>query len=547
MTQILLIQPPIRDFYLTAKRTIPYGLMAIAAALRREGFTVTLFDGLATGRSRVIPRPPEMDYLDPYYGRPDRSPFALFHHYRHFGYSFEHIGRMARESGAFLVGIASLFTPYAEEALETARTVKRFHPDCAVVLGGHHPTALPADVLAEPAVDYVIRGEGEAALPALAWALKRGGDLADVPGIGFRKGDGEYHTAAPAVMADLDAYPLPALDLMKQAYYRRGGRGSMVVTASRGCPMRCSYCCLAGSALPFRRRRVESVIAEMARAVAEWGVGFIDFEDENLTLARDWGRRLLREIDRRFRGRGLELRAMNGLYPPSLDPDMIHAMKRAGFRALNLSLGTTDSGQLRRFNRPDVRESLARSLDQARRLGLTAISYIIVGAPDQSAGASVGDLVYLAGRPTLAGVSVFYPAPGSADYHRCRSEGLLPPRFSLMRASALPLSHTTDRNEVVTLLRLGRILNFIKGLAAEGVDLPSPSRHVLSRLPEMDRRVTGLRLLGWFLADGKIRGVMPDGTVYEHVTAMDLSQRFLQELTGPSVSIRKVISSRSRG
>ena len=32
MVDILLIQPPIRDFYLTAKLTMPYGLACIAAA-----------------------------------------------------------------------------------------------------------------------------------------------------------------------------------------------------------------------------------------------------------------------------------------------------------------------------------------------------------------------------------------------------------------------------------------------------------------------------------------------------------------------------------
>ncbi len=547
MDKILLIQPPIRDFYLTAKRTIPYGLMCIASALRREGFAVEMFDGLAAGRSRIIDRPPEMAYLDPYYGREDRSPFGLFHHFKHFGYSFEHIGAVARDSGAFLVGIASLFTPYAGEALETARAVKRFHPDCAVVLGGHHPAALPAAVLADPAVDYVIRGEGEAALPVLAKALKGGMDVGTVPGIGFRKGDGGLHLSAPAMMPDPDDYPLPALDLMKHAFYRRAGGGSAVVTASRGCPLKCSYCCLAGSPLTYRRRSVASVTAEIERAVNDFGAGFIDFEDENLTLNREWARRLLAEIRGRFRGRNLELRAMNGLYPPSLDAEMIRLMKTAGFRTLNLSLGSTSLSQLRRFNRPDVRDGLERSLVLAAEVGLEAVTYIIVGAPGQSPRESAADLNYLAERPTLAGVSVFYPAPGSADYAACEAAGLLPERFSLMRASALPISHATDRTGAATLLRLGRMLNFMKGLAADGLDPPAPSRNVRSRLTETDRRAVGSRLLAWFLGDGKIRGATSDGKVYEHVADPDLARMFLQGPAAAGGSIRKMMSSRSSG
>ena len=88
MADILLIQPPIRDFYLTAKRTIPHGLASIAASLEKTGFTVEILDGLATAKSKVIDLPESMKDLTDYYRGPDISPFSLFHHYRHFGYSF---------------------------------------------------------------------------------------------------------------------------------------------------------------------------------------------------------------------------------------------------------------------------------------------------------------------------------------------------------------------------------------------------------------------------------------------------------------------------
>lgn len=171
MPDILLIQPPIRDFYLTAKRTLPYGLAAIAASLRKAGFSVGICDGLATTKSRVIPWPGQMDYLKPYYGRFDQSPFGLFHHFRRFGYSFEHIANQAKASGAFLIGISSLFSAYNDVALETAAVVKKVCPQVPIVLGGHHPTALPESVMDHKAVDYVLRGDGEVGLPALAGAI----------------------------------------------------------------------------------------------------------------------------------------------------------------------------------------------------------------------------------------------------------------------------------------------------------------------------------------------------------------------------------------
>jgi hypothetical protein len=94
--EILLIQPPIRDFYLTAKRTIPYGLASIATVLIEAGFSVQILDALATAKSRIIDLPHEMAYLRSFYGRPDQSPFALFHHFKHFGYSFDTIGQRVK-------------------------------------------------------------------------------------------------------------------------------------------------------------------------------------------------------------------------------------------------------------------------------------------------------------------------------------------------------------------------------------------------------------------------------------------------------------------
>ena len=171
MPDILLIQPPIRDFYLTAKRTIPYGLACIAGALLAKGYTVAIFDALATQKSKMLDWPSEMVYLEKYYGHADVSPFALFHRYRHFGYSFEHIGKIARESEAFLVGISSLFTAYQNEALKTAEIVKKWHPNTQVVLGGHHPTSFTKIVMASKAVEYILRGEGLDSLPLLAKAF----------------------------------------------------------------------------------------------------------------------------------------------------------------------------------------------------------------------------------------------------------------------------------------------------------------------------------------------------------------------------------------
>jgi hypothetical protein len=159
------------------------------------------------------------------------------------------------------------------------------------------------------------------------------------------------------------------------------------------------------------------------------------------------------------------------------------------------------AGQLERFNRPMCAMRLIGRWIYAQREGLSAVGYIIVGAPDQDPLSSVDDLLFLARRRVLAGVSVFYPAPGSADYERCRELGLLPQSFAGMRATALPIDQRTSRTDSVTLLRLGPDAQFHQVISiAAGVPIPLPAP--VDRIvwtSTLDRQQKGLKLLAAFL------------------------------------------------
>jgi len=538
MPDVLLIQPPIEDFYLTAKRTLPYGLACIAAVLRKNGFSVDIIDALATPKTRAREHPAEMTFLAPYFGRADQSPFGLFHQYRHFGFSYQHIARLAKGSGAALIGISSLFTAYSPSALETAAAVKKACPNAVVVLGGHHPTALPEDVLQHRAVDFVLRGDGEVGMPMLAKAIIRGGSLEAIPGLVQRNPNGELRKTPPAVVEDLSQMPIPAFDLIDWRHYQRKGGASLSLAAGRGCPLRCTYCAVNTATYHgFRQKPVAAVMAELEAAHAQMPLGFIDFEDEHLSADREWFMALLKAIEDRFGQHKPELRAMNGLYAPSLDHTLVKQMARSGFKTLNLALITTDPSQLKRFGRPDVSREIDRTLALAARFGLNSVAYIMVAGPHQDPRTAVKDLLFLARRPVLAGVSVFYPAPGSADYQWCRKHRLLPSRASLMAATALPLVHATDRTQTVTLLRLGRILNFIKKILDQGRTLPHPRKIDRSVAGEIqDRDELGRHLLASFFNDGTLYGRENDGTIYSHLVDPALTREFLNGLQNISIS-----------
>ncbi len=284
--------------------------------------------------------------------------------------------------------------------------------------------------------------------------------------------------------------------------------------------MKCSYCSVsATSYLTYRRRNIGNVLEEIETAVKEYNAGFIDFEDENLSLNRKWFLELLAEIKKRYKHQKLELRAMNGLFPPSLDEEMIIAMKEAGFKTLNLSLCSISEQQLEKFKRPNAISAFDAVLKLAEKHALEAVGYIIVGAPGQKASDSVEDLLFLAQRRVLAGVSVFYPAPGSSDYEICKEQNLLPKDLSLYRSTALPLSHTTTRKESLTLLRLGRILNFMKHMEDQKESSKFDSKTEI-----------GAELIEDFLKEGKIWGISKDGKKYKQDVSLELIHPFIKGL-----------------
>jgi hypothetical protein len=103
-------------------------------------------------------------------------------------------------------------------------------------------------------------------------------------------------------------------------------------------------------------------------------------------------------------------------------------------------------------------------LAETNRIGLNVITYAIFGMPDQTIEEMVDTLIYLMGKRILIGPSVYYPTPGTPLYERCKRDGILPPHPSQWRSSALPIeTKEFNRLDIITLLRLARTINFIKG------------------------------------------------------------------------------------
>ena len=99
--------------------------------------------------------------------------------------------RKSLKSGEYdLVGISAM-TPGYNNAREYARIAKE--AGTYVIMGGYHPTALPDQVLADPNVDAVVRGEGE--LPLRDLVLH--GPSGNISGLSFKENGGSVQHNPP--------------------------------------------------------------------------------------------------------------------------------------------------------------------------------------------------------------------------------------------------------------------------------------------------------------------------------------------------------------
>ena len=189
------------------------------------------------------------------------------------------ISQVVAEYGPDLVGITAN-TIQIRSAWGAAGEVKAVL-EVPVVLGGPHPTVLPEESLAEPGVDMVVRGEGEATWVDLCDQLEREEPLEGVPGLSFiDDGRRVMHNPDRAPIADLDALPYPAYHLFRTDRYtnlqpaidHREGAALSILT-SRGCPYRCTFCGgWVSMGRKLRMRTIEHVLGEMNMLYHDFGV-----------------------------------------------------------------------------------------------------------------------------------------------------------------------------------------------------------------------------------------------------------------------------------
>jgi radical SAM superfamily enzyme YgiQ (UPF0313 family) len=500
--RLLLLQPPIEDFYDTDIRLQPIGLCYLKAVVRKylPAIEVTVKDYHHGHGRYTIPVPAELAYLKLFYRWPDKSPFSTFYHYYHFGASFSNIAAEVAAAMPDIVAISSLFSPYYREVLRCAEEIKRVWP-CAIVVGGSHVSAHASSILSHSAVDFVIRGEGERALVEFLREWYGEKHWENVSNLGYKRA-GELRFNPLAETLPLADIPLPDFSDFTPDDYTLGQRPLSFIVASRSCPHRCAFCSVHLTfGHNYRRRQPEEVVAEIATRYRQ-GFRVFDFEDDDLTCMMPAMKRLCHLLIAAFPQRDVQFMAMNGVSYHSLDAELLQLMKQAGFSHLNLALVSSDEYSRAAVGRPHTLEKYVEVVREAFRLGFAIVSYQIIGLPHETLDSMVETLVFSAVQPVLLGASPFYLTPGSpiaAEFPEPTAADIVKARLTAMAIETT----FCRREDIYTLLVTTRILNFLKAIPVCGEE--SSLADTLNIARQQGRRdALGVELLERLLTEDRL-------------------------------------------
>lgn len=316
---------------------------------------------------------------------------------------------------ADLVGISTI-TSTAPRAYAIADRVRAL--GIPVIMGGPHVTYLTEEALAH--ADFVVRGEGEAALAAFIDARENGAGFADVPNLSYRDENGTivHNPLAPRI-ADLDRIPFPDLSLLRPDAKGWKHMSSIPVLTSRGCPFDCSFCSVTGMfGRKYRFRSTENIIEEL-RLYAGRGT-MIFFYDDNFAADPARTRELCEAIIRER----LSIKWTTQVRADvTRDPGLVGLMKRSGCHTVYIGFESVNPDALEDMKKKQTVAEIAEAVKVFRRHRIHIHGMFVLGF-DQDDWRSVRRTVRWAKRARLTSTQflILTPLPGSALYDQISAQ-----------------------------------------------------------------------------------------------------------------------------
>jgi anaerobic magnesium-protoporphyrin IX monomethyl ester cyclase len=401
-----------------------------------------------------------------------------------------------------IVGVTSMSNSF-ESALKVCRTVKEVDPDILTVMGGIHATVLSDSILEKHKdVDAIVRSEGEISFLEVTRNFLRNMPFENIEGISFRNSGNVVHNRDRKLTRDLDSFPLPVHDLVKNEDYE-----TRSISSSRGCFHNCSFCSIQSLYHKIVRTRSISNIIDEIESLIDCGAKRIMFTDDNFTFSPKRVLHLCSEIIQRKLHEKVVFYAEGRIDDICRTPVMAQILSDAGFRGLYMGAESGSQEILDYYDKKLTPDDILKGVSCCVEQNLPpVVNFIICGPRDTVK--TMGETIGLARQVYEKGAEIAYaemltPFPGTAIKDELERDG----KFRELKGVYYFHSyHDVDIDRLLNLSSLARHIAYVVhgddflfstkkpyfeltylGELLEG-DVPQEFAALCARLPENEQR-----------------------------------------------------------
>ena len=317
-----------------------------------------------------------------------------------------------------LVGFCVATGPNIADALSQSIEFKTLLPDVKTVWGFRHPSAYPAECLAESCVDYAVIGPGEYTIAELAEHLEKGTlEISSIKGLAYKEADGRIviNETRP-FMPDLDGLPDPAWHLIEVNKY-----SDVTLNTSRGCPYKCTFCSDAtfygGNMCDMSAGRI---VSQMERLHREHGVQHIYFSGERFVINRE----RLKEFCSLVIAKKWKL-TWNAPVSGGIDEETVKLMAKSGCTSVLLEVETGSQRMLTYLDKGTIAE-MEETFWFLVKQRIIPTLFLMYGYPTETVADFKESLAFLKrlDEPPYLYMK-FVPYPGTKLFDQCVEQGIL--------------------------------------------------------------------------------------------------------------------------
>ena len=258
-----------------------------------------------------------------------------------------------------------------------AEQMKARQPAVTIVAGGPEVGPVATSVLQQhPAVDVVVKSEGETPFCAIVERQRAGAALDDVPGICFRRGRGIVDTGEAPILRDLNVLASP-----HTARFAASGTRVVCIETQRGCVFRCNFC-FYNKDLSIRNRRFD--LDRVKREILFWlgrDVAELYLMDPVFNLNAERAKEICRFIAAHNQ-RAIPVHTE--VWAEFIDDELAALMRDAHFKYIEVGLQTTDDNVLATVERRLRLQKFLDGIASLKKYGLPFELQLIYGLPGET-------------------------------------------------------------------------------------------------------------------------------------------------------------------